>query len=191
MRHALSLFLALFSAVVFMPITAWANESLWDRAKRDPNIVIFMRHAFAAGGHPLTWDESGNCKGEAVLSAKGRDYAKKVADAFATRGIAPTVITSPMCRCKETAEIAFGKRFVTDPDLREIASADQKRLASFEGKAISLIAAHRGASPIVFVNHLPNINVLTLELISETVLLFTQADKTGEVEVLGKIDLAN
>jgi hypothetical protein len=32
-----------------------------------------------------------------------------------------------MCRCRETAQIAFGSNYVTDAALREIASADAER----------------------------------------------------------------
>ncbi|MBK6394191.1 MAG: hypothetical protein IPF73_05500 [Betaproteobacteria bacterium] len=71
-----------------------------------------------------------------------------------------------MCRCRETATIAFGDRYETDPLLRAIASADASRTSAFEAKAQSMIPP-RGRKPVVFVSHRPNIDVLTLELVDE------------------------
>ena len=122
-----------------------------------------------------------------MLTPEGRTLAKRIGDAFAQRNIKPTVISSPMCRSRETARIAFSGAVTTDPDLREIATADPTRTADFERKAQSLIASHRGASPLIFVSHRPNIDLLSLELIDEGVLLVARANASGEVTVLGKI----
>lgn len=186
MRITVLFFLALLSSV------AWADDQLWERLKTEPNLVVLMGHTHAKGGHPLTWDETGNCRGERVLSQKGKAHARKIGEAFASHGIKPTVISSPMCRCLETAQLAFVEQSVTDPDLREIESADAERTKAFENKAQSLIASKRGVAPIVFVSHHPNINQLTMELINGGdggELLVGRANEKGEIDVLGKITL--
>ena len=94
-----------------------------------------------------------------------------------------------MCRCRDTARIAFGEALVTDAALREIATADRERTSAFERKAQLLIASHRGSSPVVFVSHRPNIDLLSLELIGEGELLVARANENGELTVLGKIHL--
>ena len=95
-----------------------------------------------------------------------------------------------MCRCLETTRIAFGEPVITDAVLREIASADPERTNAFERKAQSLIRqADRGSSPVVFVSHRPNIDLLSLELIGEGELLVGRANASGEIDVLGKIDV--
>lgn len=81
-----------------------------------------------------------------MLTPEGRAFARRIGEAFARQLIKPTVITSPMCRCRETAHIAFGEVMRTDPGLREVATADSRRTAEFERMAQSLIAKHRGAS---------------------------------------------
>lgn len=166
---------------------AWADDALWLRLKTEPNLVVLMRHAEPAGGHPLTWDESGACKGESMLTAAGKAHAKRLGDAFASRGIKVAVISSPMCRCRDTATIAFGQSPATHADLREVASADSARAKQFERKAQSLVLSHRGAAPVVFVSHRPNIDLLTMELIDSGELLVGRVDDKGEIEVLGKI----
>src|SRR5216684_1656465 len=96
-----------------------------------------------AGGNPLTWDESGSCTGESMLTVEGKAHARKIGEAFVQHGIKPSVISSPMCRCRDTARIAFGEALVTDAALREVASADSERTNAFERKAQSLIATRR------------------------------------------------
>ncbi|HEY0879393.1 MAG TPA: phosphoglycerate mutase family protein [Zeimonas sp.] len=164
-----------------------AGDTLWERLKNDENLVVLMRHTESTGGHPLAWDESGGCRGELVLTGKGKAHARRIGEAFASRGIVPVVISSPMCRCLQTAREAFGSPPRSDPNLREVASADAARAQAYEAKALSLIASHRGKAPIVFVSHRPNIDQLTMELIADGELLVGKANESGEIEVLGKI----
>jgi phosphohistidine phosphatase SixA len=167
---------------------AHADEALWTHIATEPNIVVLTRPMQSAGGKVLVWDESGGCKGEAVLTAVGRTEARKLGEAFSARSIRPFVISSPMCRSRDTATIAFGHALL-DEDLREIAAADTERLSVFERKASSLLLRHRGRTPIVFVSHLANIEVLTKELVEEGELVVGRISDSGEVEVLGKIRL--
>lgn len=183
MRIAISLLLSALA------LHAWANDSLWQKLKTEASLVVLMRHTQSAGGNPLSWDESGNCKGESVLTVEGKAHARKIGETFAKHGIKPVVISSPMCRCRDTARIAFGETLVTDATLREIASADSTGTSAFESKAKSLIASHRGASPIVFVSHRPNIDLLSLELIGEGEMLVGRANAEGEFDVLGRIEV--
>jgi phosphohistidine phosphatase SixA len=178
---AMLVFLGLASA-------AYANEWLWARIKMESNIVVLTRHMQSAGGKPLVWDESGGCKGEARLTSEGRSDSRKLGELFYARSIKAFAISSPMCRCRETATIAFGEALV-DPDLREVASADTARLRAFDQKATSLLLEHRGRTPIVFVSHRPNIELLTLELVDEGELVVGKVSDSGAIEVLGKVRL--
>src|ERR1700693_415230 len=115
-----------------------ANDLLWQKLKTEADLVVLMRHTQPAGGNSLTWDESGNCKGESMLTASGEAHAKRIGGAFAAHGVKPRIISSPMCRCRDTARIAFGDKVVTDESLREVASADSDRMKGFERTARSL-----------------------------------------------------
>ena len=169
-------------------LPAWASDdALWKRLKSEGGLIVLMRHAQPAGGNPLLWDESGNCVGEPMLTEGGKAHARRIGEAFASHGLRPTVISSPMCRCRDTARIAFGDAFVTDGALREVASADSERAKQFERTAQSLIGSRRGPAPVVFVSHRPNIDLLTMELIDSGDLLVGQVNDKGEIDVLGKI----
>lgn len=172
--------------------TASADETLWQKLQRDPNMVVLMRNAESTGNRDganmLAWDSTGQCIGESTLTAKGRDQAKGIGTVFAEYGISPIVISSPMCRCKETARLAFGKS-LTDPSLRQRPAEDAQGQKEFQMVANALLSKHRGESPIVFVNHRPNIDALAMELIKIGELLVGTLTEDGEIEVLGKIPL--
>jgi len=164
-----------------------ASDDLWKRVATEPGIVVLLRNVNATGGSPAQWDESGRCQGEMMLTDAGKALAKRIGDAFASRGIRPTVISSPMCRSRDTAQIAFGEEFISDAALRDLVNADADRIRAFERIAQALIARERGARPVVFVSHRPNIDAITMELIEIGELLVTRVDGEGRVDVLGKI----
>lgn len=184
MRARLLLILLLLS------FRAFADESLWQKIQQEPDVVVFMRNAESSGNRDgtnmLTWDSSGKCVGESTLTPEGQAQARRIGEAFTKQGIKPFVISSPMCRCKETAQIAFGD-FLTDPDLRQRPAVDTNGQKAFLEIASKLLTKHRGKSPIVFVNHRPNIDALTMELISISELLVGTLSEDGEIEVLGNI----
>jgi phosphohistidine phosphatase SixA len=164
-----------------------ASDELWKRVATEPGIVVLLRNANAAGGSPAQWDESGRCQGEMMLTDAGKALAKRIGDAFASRGIRPTVISSPMCRSRDTAQIAFGGGHISDAALRDLVSADADRTRAFERMAQTLIARQRGSRPVVFVSHKPNIDAITMELIEIGELLVTRVDDQGRIDVLGRI----
>ncbi len=170
--------------------TAVADDLLWEKLLRDPNMVVLMRNSESSGNRDganmLVWDASGNCRDESTLTEKGKAHAKRIGDVFAKYGIKPTVISSPMCRCSETSQIAFGE-YLTDPELRQTAGGDTQEREIFLAKAAALLREYRGETPLVFVNHRLNIDSLTMELIDIGDLLIGSVTETGEIEVLGKI----
>lgn len=178
----------LIFALLLTTFVAVADNSLWEKLRRDPNMVVLVRNTESSGNRDgvnmLSWDASGNCEGESTLTEKGKAHAKKIGEAFARHGVRPMVISSPMCRCRETSRIAFGE-YVTDADLRQTAAGDAKRQEAFQVKAGMLLSQHRGEKPIVFVNHRPNIDSLTMELLDIGDLLIGIILETGEIEVLG------
>jgi phosphohistidine phosphatase SixA len=168
-----------------------ATELLWEKIRAEPNIVLLMRHADAEPGNALRWDESGKCEGEVQLSEDGKDHARYIGVRFAARRLEPVVVSSPMCRCKETAVLAFGGSLATDPLLRELPVSDTPQSAEAALKAKALIASHRGKAPLVFVGHASNITQLTHETVAESEAVVGIANADGDVAVLGKVVLTD
>jgi phosphohistidine phosphatase SixA len=180
------LIISLFSVA----FTTAADYLLWEKLRQESNMVVLMRNSESGGNRDganmLVWDASGNCRGESTLTARGKAHAKKIGQTFAQHGIRPMVISSPMCRCSETSQIAFGE-YITDPDLRQMESGDALQQEIFHARASTLLSKYRGKTPVVFVNHRPNIDSLTMELLDVGDLLIGTILDTGEIEVLGKI----
>lgn len=153
-------------------------------------MIVLMRNSESAGNkdgsNMLVWDATGNCKGESKLTKNGQAHAKRIGEAFAKHGIKPLVISSPMCRCSETAKIAFGA-YIMDSDLRQSPNTNTQQQEAFQDKAKNLLIKYRGETPIAFVNHRPNIDSLTMELLKIGEILVGIVSESGEIEVLGKI----
>lgn len=73
--------------------------------------VLLIRH-MATVRSPDQWIgvDYDDCTTQRVLSEKGKQQARSLGQAFKNLGIpVGEVIVSPYCRCRETAELAFGK----------------------------------------------------------------------------------
>src|SRR5438067_4380838 len=77
--------------------------------------VIYFRHAAtdqSKADSPEHLDLE-NCATQRNLSDKGREQAQVIGKAFAALGIkVAAVLSSPYCRCIDTAKLAFGKSAV-------------------------------------------------------------------------------
>ncbi|MGW3242722.1 bifunctional RNase H/acid phosphatase [Streptomyces sp. NPDC001070] len=85
-----------------------------------PTTFVLLRH----GETPLTAEKrfSGSGGADPELSEKGRWQAQRVADALAARGTVQAVVTSPLARCRQTAQAVadrLGLDVRVDEGLRE------------------------------------------------------------------------
>lgn len=88
---------------------ARADETLWGLLKAGGQVVL-MRHAITTPG---VGDPDGmvlaDCKTQRNLSDEGRAHARQIGQVFRSRGVpVAQVLSSPWCRCMETARLAFG-----------------------------------------------------------------------------------
>jgi broad specificity phosphatase PhoE len=105
--------LALTAALAWAPL-ALADEALWTLLKGGGQVVL-IRHAVTTPG---LGDPEGmkldDCGTQRNLSEEGRAHARQLGEAFRRRGVAVgRLLSSPWCRCIDTAKLAFGKT----PDL--------------------------------------------------------------------------
>src|SRR5438132_12596167 len=84
-------------------------ESVWD-ALREPGSVVVLRHSYAPGGFDPPGARLEDCSTQRNLDDNGRAQARRVGEAFRANAIAVgAVLSSPRCRCLDTARLAFGK----------------------------------------------------------------------------------
>lgn len=113
MQNRTSRLLALTAALAWAPL-ALADEALWTLLKGGGQVVL-IRHAVTTPG---LGDPEGmkldDCGTQRNLSEEGRAHARQLGEAFRRRGVAVgRLLSSPWCRCIDTAKLAFGKT----PDL--------------------------------------------------------------------------
>jgi phosphohistidine phosphatase SixA len=89
-----------------------ANQALLEKLK-EGGYNIFFRHAITGSTYNPPGEKIHDCSTQRPLNDQGRMQSKEIGRIFAENQIPiGKVYSSPICRCKETAEIAFGN-FVT------------------------------------------------------------------------------
>ena len=149
----LSLRALLISALMLWAGAAQANQALWDLLKRGGQVVL-IRHALT---DPGVGDPPGfvlaDCSTQRNLSDAGRDEARRLGAAFRQHAIPiARVLSSPWCRCIDTAKIAFGGSVKTHAALSNLFAQAQNRerqLAAFR----ELIAKPPKAGNLILVTH--------------------------------------
>jgi len=103
--------------VLIEPSPAAADDAVVWELLRGGGQVVLMRHAVTTPG---VGDPAGfrldDCATQRNLTDAGRADAKRVGSVFQARAIPLSrVLSSPWCRCLETARLAFGRAEVWSP----------------------------------------------------------------------------
>lgn len=106
----------LVCALLLLPGIAAGSEGLWPLLQGGGQIIL-IRHAVTTQG---VGDPPGmrldDCGTQRNLSEAGRAHARRIGEEFRKRKIPiGRVLSSPWCRCLETARLAFGQAQVSQP----------------------------------------------------------------------------
>ena len=147
MSRSLWLLVVLSAAIV----SSSRAESVWD-ALRAPSAVVVLRHSHAPGTFDPPDARLEDCTTQRNLDDAGRAQATRIGDAFAKNGIrVGKVLSSPRCRCLDTARLAFGQAEPLDALQGALTDTELRRRRLAETKKV--IDAHRARSPLVLVTH--------------------------------------
>ena len=131
--------------------TASAADSVWD-ALRTPGSIVVLRHSYAPGGFDPPDSRLDDCSTQRNLDENGRAQAARLGAAFRQNGITVgLVLSSPRCRCLDTARLAFGRAESWEVLQGALRDADLRRRLVAEIR--TRIAAHRSGPPLVLVTH--------------------------------------
>ena len=124
-------------------------------------ILYIVRHAWAEEADETRWPDDG----QRPLTDEGRKRFAKVVKTLADRGFAPSVVaTSPLVRCRETAEILV-RQIPGKPKLvprNELSpGSDLDKLLDWTASAAA------GEKEIAWVGHAPDVGDLAAALIGE------------------------
>jgi broad specificity phosphatase PhoE len=164
------------------PWAVWAaDDTVWE-ALRTPGAVVVLRHSYAPGAFDPPDARLEDCSTQRNLDDNGRAQARRIGEEFRRRGVAVgDVLSSPRCRCLDTARLAFGKAEPWGPLQGSLNNAERRRAQVVEMR--QRIAAHRDNLPLVLVTHGSVVTDLTGRDIrmGEFVVLRRQADGTHGV----------
>lgn len=159
------------SVVVLALFAAWlpgaaqaagaADDPVWSALQRSTHVIL-IRHAQTdpGVGDPPHF-KLGDCSTQRNLSDEGRAQARKLGETFRARRIEiDRVLSSPWCRCVDTAQLAFDRAPVTTPALASFFDEPDKRDTQVAALR-KLVAEFRGPGNLVLVTHGNNISALT------------------------------
>jgi phosphohistidine phosphatase SixA len=180
--------LAIFTVALLLPAApaTAVDEVLWTLLKGGGQVVL-LRHGATdmeqrdQAGAPLE-----DCARQRNLSDDGRDDSRLIGEAFRSRGIpVGRVLSSGYCRCRETAQLAFGRvelwlalqQSLNDREVQAQRAADIRALASEVPAGGNLI----------LVSHQYPIRVLTGIQIGEGEFLVLTPRGGGVFDITGRI----
>jgi len=178
--------LLLASLVLAVPSSVAADETLWE-LMRGGGQVILMRHAVTTAG---VGDPAGfrldDCSTQRNLTDAGREDARRVGAMFRTRGILlGRVLSSPWCRCLETARLAFGAAEAWDA-LSNL--FDNRPREAQQLRALREIAGRRpDVGNVVLVTHGSVVLSLTGIQPAPAELVVLTPDGSGRFKVAGRL----
>ena len=166
---------------------AAANDPLWETLKGGGQVIL-MRHTVTTPG---IGDPPGmridSCATQRNLTDEGRRHAKQIGEAVRARGVTiDRVLSSPMCRCLETARLAFGRVDETPP-VGNASARSEVEMPRQVREMRALAGEKRRGGNAVLVSHGTTIQAvtgLTLEP-GEMVIVTPQGD--GHFELKGKL----
>ena len=158
---------------------AAADETTWKLLAGGGQAVL-IRHAITTPG---VGDPPGfrldDCSTQRNLTDAGRGHARRIGEEWRARKIpVERVVSSPWCRCLETAELAFGSKPQTSDALSNLFGYSENRERQVR-EMRAMVSSYSGKGILVLVTHGSTIAALT-----------GVNPDTGEMVVLSKGKLA-
>jgi len=182
--------IALALVSVLRPAPTGAAEPLWALLQAGGQ-AVFIRHAITTPGvgDPASM-RLDDCASQRNLTDAGRAHARRVGDAFRARGIVvDRVLTSPWCRCIETARLAWRPARLSAEVWAPLGNlfGRSERQAEQVREMRARVSGWRGAGNLVLVSHGSTIAALTAvsPAPAEMVIVTPQGD--GRFTVAGRL----
>jgi len=188
-RRLLALAALALIGLAVAPADLFAQADAW-QLLRQPGHVVLMRHSDAPGsggfGDPPGFRLE-DCATQRNLSDEGRAHARRTGEAFRKNGVTfDRVLSSPWCRCTETARLAVGREAEAFTPLSNLVGRGEHRESQV--KAVKTYLAGLGASTrAIFVTHGIVINALTGIQPASGEMVIVKPGPGGEPTVVGRL----
>lgn len=161
MRFATIRFLVLVALALCAGVRA--DDALWPKL-RAGGYVLLVRHAATdpGAGDPKGFNID-DCATQRNLNAEGREQARRLGERMRREHVPiAKVFTSPWCRCRDTATLAFGKADDWGALANLFGQQEQEAERSERvRKRVGTYADRKPAGNVVMVTHGVNIAALT------------------------------
>src|SRR3954469_22702586 len=181
--------LALLPGHAILSLAATADEAAWALLRAGGQAVL-LRHALT---DPGVGDPPGfrleECSSQRNLSETGRREAQRLGEALSARRVAVgEVLTSPWCRCRETARLVFGREGRPEPALGNLFGRPEEEATQLA--ALRRLVRRPAAGNLFLVTHGSTVYALTgvSPATAEMVLLSPQ--QGGDFRVAGRLAAA-
>jgi phosphohistidine phosphatase SixA len=182
--------MALVLAPAHLPAVAngQASPQLWELLRGGGQVVL-IRHAITTPG---VGDPPGfrldDCSTQRNLTEAGRQDARRIGAAFQARGVpVGDVLSSPWCRCMETAQLAFGRAVPWVP-LSNLFGARNR-----EAEQVSAMRERVGERPtsgnLILVSHGSTIRALTGVQPAPSEMVVVTPEGRGRFRIAGRVPL--
>ncbi|WP_353432916.1 histidine phosphatase family protein [Polynucleobacter sp. MWH-UH23A] len=173
-------FLLLSALASLLALPANANLA---SALQDGQHVLLMRHADAPGyGDPAGY-QLGNCSTQRNLDEKGKKQAVLIGEWLNSQGVnSAKVLSSPWCRCLETAKLLNKGPVSTATALGSFfddMSLEKKQTQNLEKLIQSELQGNQN-KPIILVTHHVNIQAFTGKVVNVGDMVLVKVDKNGK-----------
>lgn len=141
------------AAVLLGCAAAAADEAMWKLLQAGGQVVL-VRHALTTPG---VGDPEGmklsDCASQRNLNEQGRQEARRLGEALRTRGVVVSqLLSSPWCRCLETARLLLGREPAIEPALGNLFGRPEKRESQLAGLR-PLVARRPAVGNVMMVTH--------------------------------------
>jgi phosphohistidine phosphatase SixA len=165
---------------------AAANEDVWSLLKSGGQVVL-LRHAITTPG---VGDPPGmrleDCSTQRNLTEAGRADSRRLGEAFRARGIRiDRVLSSPWCRCLETARLAFGAAEPWPPLSNLFGRVENREEQVREMRALA--GQPRDGGNLVLVSHGSTILALTGVNLDTAEMVVVTPQGEGRFTVAGRL----
>jgi phosphohistidine phosphatase SixA len=169
----------------FAVTSAQATEAGW-ALLRDGGHVVLLAHAYATGTVDPAAVDIAKCSTQRNLSDRGKQQARKMGALFAARAAeTERVVSSPYCRCLDTAEIAF-RDAPERLDALGLPPTDEAAAAAQKAAVLKEVADFSGSGNLILVTHPETIRALAGASAREGEAVIVRTEGEG-LHVLGRI----
>ena len=181
---------ALALVLLTFPAAARASEPLWTLLKGGGQAVL-VRHAITTPGVGDPPDmRLDDCASQRNLTDAGRAHARRVGEAFRARGIVvDRLLTSPWCRCIETARLAWGTARLSAEVWTPLGNlyGRAERQAEQVREMRALVGERHAGGNLVLVSHGSTISALTGVSPDPAELVIVTPQGGGRFSVAGRL----